>query len=144
MVLYCSNDYQCNEYVPVQPEPVTTITVSFILVNTLSRKRNITVQEDGQWVNVTAVLQEIYHARTPSGNNSRTEPMFREDAIFREKISETYIIWQLRKCWEKLAIRTVQGIGLDRQQSQNWNYFQKRPVFLHTCATCSELPSNFE
>ena len=93
MVLYYSNAYQFNEYVPVQPEPVTTITVSFILVNTLSRKRKITVQEDGLGVNVNAVSQEIYHARTPSGNNSRTGPMFREDAIFREKISETYIIW---------------------------------------------------
>ena len=35
-------------------------------------------------MNVT-VSEEIDHARTPqSGNNSRTDPMFREDAIFRE------------------------------------------------------------
>ena len=36
----------------------------------------------------------------------------------------------------------VKASYLDREQSHIWNVLKKSPVSLHTCATCSELPSN--
>ena len=36
----------------------------------------------------------------------------------------------------------VTGIRLHRQSRQNRICFLKIPILLHTCATCSELPSN--
>ena len=43
----------------------------------------------------------------------------------------------------KSVIWSVQGISLDRQQSQILHLFsRKKTVFLHTGAACFEIPSN--
>ena len=38
------------------------------------------------------------------------------------------------------AFRFVEGIWLHRKSRQIRNFFRKRPILLHTCTTCSELP----
>ena len=44
--------------------------------------------------------------------------------------------------WGKSGIsRFVKGILLQRQSQQIHFFSQKIPILLHTCATCSELPS---
>ena len=40
------------------------------------------------------------------------------------------------KCGVILDILSIQAIYLDREQSQIWFFFQKRPFLLPACATC--------
>ena len=40
------------------------------------------------------------------------------------------------------VFRFVEGIRLHRKRRQIQFSIRKRPIFLHACATCSELPSN--
>ena len=39
------------------------------------------------------------------------------------------------------AFRFVEGIWLHRKSRKILFFFRKRPILLHTCAACSELPS---
>ena len=45
-------------------------------------------------------------------------------------------------CWEISVISSVYGNCLDRDQTSDIFFCQKRPVFLRTCAIISELPSH--
>ena len=47
----------------------------------------------------------------------------------------------VRKYGVNQVFRFVEGILLHRKSRQIRNFCRKRPIFLHTCATCSELPS---
>jgi len=49
----------------------------------------------------------------------------------------------MRTYGENQVLRFVEGVWLHRKNRLIIFFFsRKRPILLHTCATCSELPSN--
>ena len=58
----------------------------------------------------------------------------------------TYMRWYLRKVrtisGEISVIWSVEGVWLDREESEIGILPPKRPIFLYTCATYSKLSSN--
>ena len=48
----------------------------------------------------------------------------------------------MRTCGGMRFSLSDKGICLEREQSQTGHFSEKRPFFLHACATYSELPTN--
>ena len=44
--------------------------------------------------------------------------------------------------YEQRNLYIINFFNRDREQSQIRYFYPKRPIFLHACATCFELPSN--